>query len=136
MRGFLLAFLVACTPPLAFVVAPTFTPDKQAQIAQAAATWNRLTVAEKRITLEGGEWSILEVDPGTGWNGSCTPSRRIIRIHPEPHNATTYAVALHEFGHALGLMHTPRGVMNPEVATTEFSDEDFAECKRVEACSP
>jgi hypothetical protein len=26
--------------------------------------------------------------------------------------------------------------MNPEVATTEFSDEDFAECKRVEACSP
>lgn len=134
MRALLLAFLVSCAPPLAFVVAPTFTPDKQAQIAQAAEEWNQRTASSKRITLDGGEWSILEVDPGTGWNGSCTPSRRIIRIHPEPHNATTYAVALHEFGHALGLMHTPRGVMFADEATTEFSDEDLAECRRVEAC--
>lgn len=134
MRALLLAFLVSCAPPLAFVVAPTFTVDKQAQIAQAAATWNALTVPEKRITLDGGEWSILEVDPGTGWNGSCTPSRRVIRIHPEPANASVYEVALHEFGHALGLMHTPRGVMNPEAATAEFSPEDLAECRRVETC--
>jgi hypothetical protein len=134
VRALVLAFLVSCAPPLAFTVAPTFTPDEQAQIARAADEWNKRTVPSKRITLDGGEWRILEEDPGTGWNGSATPSRRVIRIHPNPVNATTYAVALHEFGHALGLMHTARGVMFATEATEEFSDEDQAECRRVEAC--
>jgi hypothetical protein len=134
MRALVLAFLVSCAPPLAFTVAPTFTADERAQIAAAAEAWNQRTVPSKRITLDGGEWSILEVDPGTGWNGSATPSRRVIRIHPNPVNATTYEVALHELGHALGMMHTTRGVMFPHWATSEFSDEDMAECRRVEAC--
>jgi hypothetical protein len=34
----------------------------------------------------------------------------------------------------LGLMHTTRGVMFATEATEEFSDEDQAECRRVEAC--
>lgn len=134
MRALLLALLAACAPPPAFTVSPAFDADEQEQIARAAEEWNKRTVPEAHITVTGGEWRILKEIPHPYYNGSCSRSGRWIKIRPNPTSAAVYDIALHEFGHAIGLGHVPRGVMNPEVATVEFSDEDMAECRRVGAC--
>ena len=106
--------------------------------------------------MNGGKWRLAEEDPGTGYNGHCYgPPKRLIQIAREPVGATTYAVALHEFGHAIGLRHLcalvpneaaahqipmcatradPLGVMDPSRVVDRFSPLDLAECHRAGAC--
>jgi hypothetical protein len=135
MRPLLLAALVACAPPVAYRADVSFTDDEHAQIWRAASEWNRHTKPEKRITL-GNEWRVLKAEPpgGFGYNGLCRRSVKTIWIRPQPFGATTYEVAVHEWGHALGLGHTTTGVMMPNTVSTEFTPEVMAECKRVGAC--
>ncbi len=145
--------LIACAPALAFAVDPAFPPSERGEIAQAAATWNTVTVQDKQIVVDGGEWTIQRAAPDGGWNGITYAALRLIYIHPKHPGATAYAVALHEFGHALGLQHlcasdavgdvasnvpcdpsVSLGVMDPTHVEDELSTADMAECRRVEAC--
>ncbi len=129
--GAVALLLAACTP-LRFSVDSAFTPDENAQILKAAHDWN--VHSKRKISFDGDSWRILKQDPGTGYNGWSSSSQHLIRIRPEHPGASVYEVALHEFGHALGLKHTTTGLMQAAVVNTEFTPEVLAECRRVGAC--
>lgn len=79
------------------------------------------------------------------WDGEDT-GRRIFRRKPYPQHCdpcVAYAsndkmwiepgfvwthVAAHEWGHAFGMKHVDRGLMQKHVAALEWTDEDTAEC--------
>lgn len=153
MRRVLCLALVACAPALAFAVDPAFPASEQEEIRLAAETWNAVTVPEKRISVEGGQWTVQAIAPEGGWNGITYRSRRVIQIHPQHPRATVYAVAMHEFGHALGLAHlctsnavgpessdrvcdvtASVGVMDPLTVREDLTALDMAECRRVGSC--
>ena len=129
----LLALLVACTPPVAYRMDVAFSTSEQAEIRRAAAEWNAITTEDSQIT-EGDEWRVLKKVPQFNRNGECSRSKRTIWIHPEHPGATVYEVAVHEFGHALGLGHTTTGLMMGDVLSTEWTPEVLAECRKVGAC--
>jgi hypothetical protein len=115
----------------------SFTPTQQEEIERAAAEWNARTVPSKRIVFErGGDWRVLGHNPCTGVNGHADPVMQVVHVTPDPGGgATVYAVALHEFGHVLGMwQHTPTGVMHASEVSVEFTAEVMAECRRVGAC--
>lgn len=143
MRATLLLLLAACipapqrpaTPEYAFTIESTFTADERTQIENAASQWNARTFPSMRITFrDDGKWRVEEEPMSHGWNGEVSRNERRMWIQPDPIGATVFAVAIHEFGHVLGLEHTSVGVMDPYHVTTEFSVEDMAECRRVGAC--
>lgn len=131
----LFACLLACHP-LAFSVDPAFSPDAQAQILRAAADWNTRTNTAHQISFDGNSWHFLSAEPPEGgYNGLTKMSERTIWCRPIPIGATYYDVALHEFGHALGLGHATTGVMMATTVSDEFTPEVMAECRRAGACS-
>lgn len=129
----LLAFLSACAPAVAYRPDPAFSPDEQAQIQRAADEWNKYVKPAYRIH-PGDDWQVLKQEPPHSYNGEAKRSTKTIWIRPVPIGASVYEVALHEFGHALGLGHTETGVMMAFTVSTEFTSEVLAECRRAGAC--
>lgn len=131
---FLALVILGCAPARAFEVDPKFSADERSEIARAAEEWNARTKPARRITFDGHAWRVLKEDPATGFNGRADSSTRTIQIRPEHPGVSTYAIALHEFGHAVGLGHTDSGVMMAFTVSTEFTPDVIAECRRVGAC--
>ncbi len=132
MKLAVLAFLsLASCASLTFH--PTgFNESELAEIHKAADAWNNVTLPDKKIRFDGNYWEIVHENPPSGYAGYTTHRPHRIQIRPD---VGVYSVALHEFGHALGLQHiTSPGVMTPQFTVPNFTKADLAECKRVGAC--
>jgi hypothetical protein len=129
-----LTFLPSCSDEVVTVeIDPAFTVAAQNEVRRAGNEWNK----RARSTLsfvDDGEWLILPAETPSAGLGYAQGRRKLIRISTRTPDDQVYAVALHELGHALGLKHTSKGVMDPTRQTMQFSDEDMQECSRVGAC--
>ena len=148
----LLLALVACIEPVAYRPAPEFPDSERAEIWRAARAWDAIVKPSRRIR-PGNDWIVVREEPPYGFNGYAHTGLRKIWIRPVPGGGvSTYEIALHEWGHALGLRHictapgakgeaNPRpcgtealGVMDPLHVGTTFTEEDRQECRRSGAC--
>lgn len=133
MKHIALLLLASCAAPVAYRADVAFSAPERAEIAQAAADWNERLKPDKRIT-EGDAWKVLKQEPPHSFNGECHRGVKTIWIRPAPVDASVYAVALHEWGHALGLGHTTTGVMMATTVSTEFTPEVMTECRKAGVC--
>jgi hypothetical protein len=162
----LVAFLVACAAPVKpppfsecdrlFVVSPAFPEDEQEALQHAVERWNEIAVeqfclraaapdevAEEithgifRIPYKGAYWQeISKQFGGANVLGIHIGDADRIGIVDSLDIRLFELVALHEFGHAHSLRHTPApSIMHSGVGTaTDFTANDMAECHRVDAC--
>jgi len=120
--------------PLTLEIDPVFDASGREAIARATAEWNARSTRKLRIVEDGGEWLVLRAAIPDGHLGYAQQAHRLVRIELRATPEQVYPIALHELGHALGLNHVERGVMDPTRLGVEFSDADLGECRRARAC--
>ena len=142
--------------PYEFYPPSGFTPAHEQEIRAAAAKLNAITDEHHQITFsERGTNRILAFNPEplpVGYlTGQWLSAYGVMLILPG--TSPVYGVALHEFGHAVGMEHiaSPGSVMCSQTkapsedvssgwcgsaSATELSGDDKIECVRVGACKP
>ena len=110
-----------------------FSNEDRFAIATAAAKWNTVT-RRKIIVASRGDVLVISADNPTGYAGWESSRWDLVRIDPDAPREHVYSIALHEFGHMLGIRHTRSGVMHPSERHWELSEEDLAACRRAWAC--
>lgn len=130
------AAVLACgASPIDVQVDGTFSDRERADLERAAARWADFCGAPVfALTERKAEWLIVESSLPGDYKGFASRRRRLIRIDRERSGPQFYAVAIHEFGHVLGMQHVRNGVMAPGGGATEWSDEDRAEADAAGAC--
>jgi hypothetical protein len=99
----------------------------------AADVWQAEATAGRRTLVRGTDAAPVSAD-GKRHDGGTSPDRMAVFVRP---HLRFYRLALHEFGHLLGLGHDREGTaMHQDVS--EGSDfvtwEDFAQCVAVGSC--
>lgn len=141
MRAGVLLLVAACSLPAhGATLRPlrSFPDAERAEVERAINAWNERLVPAKLLALDDdGRWTVTRRAPCTGTNGYTDPKDRIVYVTPADQiggDSSTYATALHELGHVLGLDHTASGVMHANVVSVEFTSDVIAECRRVGSC--
>lgn len=99
----------------------------------AAEVWHSEANAGRRTIVRGTDTAPLSAD-GKRHDGGTTADRMAVFIRP---HRRFYRLALHEFGHLLGLGHDREGTaMHQDVSDgSDFVTwEDFAQCVAVGSC--
>lgn len=135
-----------------------FTADERADLQEAAQEWSDVACTSHivvrfdrpnaprewqaeanagRRTLVRGTDTAPMSDDGRRHDGGTSRDRMVVWLRP---HARFYRLALHEFGHMLlGPDHGPEGtvmVQDQSKGSDWVTEEDFARCVRVGACSP
>lgn len=141
--------LSACSNSNRCTVEGSFSDAQRQQLYRAAEQWNAITTADAQIELTTDDETDCRValrdqihianDNGRTVGRTTFGAHRLVTLARELGEGDTfYAVALHEFGHIVGLGHLPPGqygVMQPiAVWATAISPADLSECQRVRAC--
>lgn len=137
LTALLAALALGCGPSeLSCEIDQTFSASRAESIRLAAKAWTVLCQQEVFFT-SNGDWLVVSAAVPGGWRGSVDPDRHIFRIDPAlTPDDLVFAVALHEFGHLLGLRHLPHGVhgvmAGPDDSDIhlEFSDADVIQARR------
>lgn len=156
--------------PITLRLDPSWSAADVASIEQAVNDWNAVTLPSSQLAITSGGAIYIEhadpmirllaqgltreqifqleglpelaANPSIGLGGWCYARERLVQINPSPLPGSTYAIALHELGHVLGLRHTRDdvGVMSiiapPPAALVDFrlTPSDLAECRRAGRC--
>jgi hypothetical protein len=153
-----LLFLVGCAAEQepacdgSFHAHRTLTPEARAHVEVAFAKWNELAGRDVARFVEGDPDDVtcsVRIDENAGALGLFSHEDGSLALAPArlrteaPGCAAQMgdcieAVALHETGHALGLVHTSDAghVMSPDgELLLAFTDADRAECSRAGVCA-
>ena len=133
-----------CEPagPYAFYPTTTPPPEDRVRIQSAMSKWNAVTREDRLLFFSrAGHQRIMWMQPPEPLFTGQWLADGVMFIRPE--RADTHGIALHEFGHVLGLAHLPipgavmcggDGVRCPQPGPTDLTAADLDECRRVGAC--
>jgi hypothetical protein len=121
---------------------PDMTDEQRAAFGEACERWNFVAIRQQYIADPGdGTWRVQlrlaehMIDQRDGVAGEVIRGAHSMHLLRGMDPATFAMVAAHEQGHALRLEHHDgAGLMNEHAGQIEFSEEDLAECRRVNAC--
>ena len=114
-------------------------------VRAASVEWNKYTICklvEARRDGAKAQWWVLSAEPGDGMTGFANTTHSLVLVTPNATDDQALRIALHEFGHVLGIPHQSSGVMCgvdvdptcPYEGPSALSEEDVEACKAAGAC--
>lgn len=144
MRALVLLALVSCADDggIRWTLPPDMTAEERADFDASCDAWNAIAVRQQSVDIIGDGHVVMTDHMGAfrDPNGDGINDVRgemgghWMHLRPGMSRTEFRIVVRHEQGHALGLRHVQAGVMSETEAGGEFSEEDLAECRRVNAC--